>query len=305
VTLYQLVCVKFEVMVQDLIVIHKKGGGLDGLEEPWVLWKTCLRQIAFGLRDYPVTTDIEAEIYRGEAAYIFALEVVCGLKSPLAGETEVMGQFRDLLAKLEVCAPALKKILDQVLADSKTIRHKHLSKLGSQSYGSLSRKFLAEFKSLHILGAGQLTEELLPWFSDKATVFVHGRQIEKRKKLSRDFQYVQLAALDRQAGQPGPTDSADGTALIVAAPMKAADIVKWVGQRQFTKILDLRGESRTDPITGLQGVVSLKDFYQNLESHQAQIREKVDAAREEIVRISGEKGRAADVRPFGWDDICA
>ncbi|MEQ1877318.1 MAG: hypothetical protein ABL958_11800, partial [Bdellovibrionia bacterium] len=178
-------------MVQDFVLIHRKGHGLDGLKEPWVLWKTCLRQIALGLREFPIETDIEADIYRGEEGYAFLLEVVCGLKSPLAGETEVMGQYREMLGAIRA-GNGLKKILEAVLADAKIIRHKHLSKLGSQSYGSLSRKLLSSYKSLHVLGSGQLTEELLPWFSDKETVFVHGRHVENRAKLARDFNYVQL-----------------------------------------------------------------------------------------------------------------
>jgi hypothetical protein len=160
---------------------------------------------------------------------------------------------------------------------------------------------LTTFESLHILGCGQLTEELLPWFSDKKTVYVHGRHVEKKSKLAREFSYVQLVPLT----SAGLSDQAFNTALVVAAPMKASEIQRWAGQHSFSKILDLRGESRIDPIKGLKEVVNLKDFYQNLESHQAQVRDKVDAARAEIERLSGEKGRMAELRPFGWDDLCA
>lgn len=287
-------------MVQDFVLIHKKGSGLDGLGEPWVFWKTCLRQIAFGLKDFSVETDIEADVYRGEAAYSFLLEVVCGLKSPLAGETEVMGQYREILSQFKG-PKLLQKILEAVLVDAKAIRHAHLSKLGSQSYGSLCRKILSELKSLHVLGAGQFTEELLPWFSDKKTVYVHGRHIENRAKLARDFSYVHLVSLAEGAAGLATAD----TALIVAAPMSSSEIRKWVGDKKFTTILDLRGESRLDPIQGLSNVVSLKDFYQNLENHQAQIRDKVELAKADITRLASEKSRQAELRPFGWDDLCA
>lgn len=293
-------------MVHDFVLIHKKGSGLDCLADldqsaaGWSLWKTCLRQIAFGHSGMPLPHDIEAEVFRGEAAYAFCLEVVCGLKSPLAGETEVMGQFREHIAAFVGPSP-IRKILETVLGDAKAIRHKHLTKLGSQSYGSLSRKLLQDCRELHVLGAGQLTEELLPWLSDKDTVFIYGRNPEKRKKLERDFAQVRVRSL--AAEDASVLSSA--SALVIAAPMKADDIRRWAANKTFTTVLDLRGESRNDPLTGLEKVVSLKDFYQNLESLQAQVKEKVDSARSEIERLSREKARLAELRPFGWDDLCA
>ncbi|HEX4924922.1 MAG TPA: hypothetical protein VFV50_12590 [Bdellovibrionales bacterium] len=272
----------------------------DQSRSGWSLWKTCLRQIAFGHSGLQLPGDIEAEVYTGEAAYSFCLEVVCGLKSPLAGETEVMGQFREHIAGFQG-PPAIKKLLETVLADAKAIRHKHLTKLGSQSYGSLSRKLLQEYRELHVLGAGQLTEELLPWLSDKETVFVYGRSPEKRKKLESEFSHVRVRALTDEYGQ----EANRAAALVIAAPMKAEEIRRWVAGRGFGTVLDLRGESRHDPLTGISQVVSLKDFYQSLESHQAQVKEKVDAARSEIERVSREKTRLAELRPFGWDDLCA
>ena len=69
---------------------------LNGLE-----WQTCLRRIQF-LNRFENSALIEAaetdklvpptvEVYRGNEAYGFLLEVICGLNSPLLGETAVMG----------------------------------------------------------------------------------------------------------------------------------------------------------------------------------------------------------------------
>src|SRR5207253_8864098 len=76
---------------------------LNGLE-----WRTCLRRILFlnQVDNRSLIAAVESdqlspatlEIYRGFDAYRFLLEVICGLNSPLIGETAVMGQFREFCA---------------------------------------------------------------------------------------------------------------------------------------------------------------------------------------------------------------
>src|SRR5258708_36513750 len=72
---------------------------LNGLE-----WQTCLRRILF-LNRFENSALIEAaendsmfpgsmEIYRGRDAYGFLLEVICGLNSPLLGETQASEQIK-------------------------------------------------------------------------------------------------------------------------------------------------------------------------------------------------------------------
>jgi glutamyl-tRNA reductase len=75
---------------------------LNGVE-----WQTCLRRILFlNARDnHDILEAIETEgllppiveVFRGEQAYGFLLEVICGLNSPIVGETAVMGQFKEFL----------------------------------------------------------------------------------------------------------------------------------------------------------------------------------------------------------------
>jgi glutamyl-tRNA reductase len=267
------------------------------LPDSWASWSTCLRQLAFGHSGLSAPRG-QVEIFTGADAYGFCLEVVCGLKSPLAGETEVMGQFREFLSSLEGSS-SLKRILENILIDAKHIRHKHLTNLGSQSYGSLSRKHLQNIKIVHILGSGKLTREMLPWFSDKTRVYVHCRQPEKQQDLETKFANVSVSSLD--AFDPSRT-----SAVVIAAPVTATEFSSWLKNANVAKILDLRGESKTDPIQNEKvPVVSLKDFYRSLEDHQVQIKERVEAARQDIQRLTHERANLAELRPFGWDDLCA
>jgi glutamyl-tRNA reductase len=284
-------------MHQDLVLIHKRGAKLPPMPKGWSLWATCLRQIAIGQNGQPLPKG-KFDVFVGEEAYAFCLEVVCGLHSPLAGETEVMGQFREFLSTFQG-PQKLKRFLESILTDAKSIRHKHLSQLGSQSYGSLCRRHLQNIKELHVLGAGKLTKELLPWFSAQEKVIVHCRQPGRHKTLLKDFGNVEIASM-------AESKAMKNAAVVIAAPLTSNEINAWTNSLNLEKIIDLRGESKTDPLKGMKtAVVSLKDFYESLESHQSQIQEKVEAARKSIHHLSSERTKTAELRPFGWDDLCA
>ena len=95
-------------MIDQLVILNlrheardKMPASLNGLE-----WQTCLRRILF-LNANDNRALIEAaedqlvpptvEIFRAQEAYRFLLEVICGLNSPIVGETAVMGQFKEFL----------------------------------------------------------------------------------------------------------------------------------------------------------------------------------------------------------------
>src|SRR5436190_7341524 len=98
-------------------------------------WQTCLRRILFLNRNDSCTT-IEAiengelnlptvEIFRGREAYQFLLEVICGLNSPIVGETAVMGQFKEfsLHAKFprHQWGSFLRQLTSNLMLDAKRI----------------------------------------------------------------------------------------------------------------------------------------------------------------------------------------
>src|SRR5690606_17256802 len=135
------------------------------------LFETCMRRMVLAfmadesfvnLRGH--TQKAEDTIYRSEKAYQFLLEVVCGLKSPVKGETEVQGQFRDFIESLGE-THQLKNLMVEVLRDARKVRTEFLNGLGGQSYGSFARRRLREFQNVHVVGTGHLAEELFPWLA--------------------------------------------------------------------------------------------------------------------------------------------
>ena len=266
-----------------------------------LVWKTCLRTIRIAWGDEERLGFSGEEFRSGAEAYQFLLEVACGLHSPLLGETEVMGQFREFIEKSSAGAE-LRRVLQQVLVDAKAVRSKHLTDLGSQSYGSLSRKHLKRWNSTLILGSGQLAREILPWIMKKSQVRVVARNPEKARDLSQTFPNVSVESYSSH-GELLET-------LVVAAPLTNAEIRTWLErhpnwQDKIQLVIDLRGESKTDPLGLPVPVVTLSQLFEQLEVQRSRIQNKAKAARIMIARLAEEMLQKMEHRPFGWDDLCA
>ena len=286
-----------------LVVLHRPAPGpwswsTDYPE--WAVWGTCLRQVAVGLANFnQPSLEPQDQVLTDLDAYRLLLEIVCGLHSPVLGETEVFGQFKRFVESLshsDCEAKALLATLRQVVSDAKSIRHSHLTGLGSQSYGSLVRREVPAQTPVHILGGGQLAQKILPWLNKStADVTLHVRSIERAPT---DLTVkVQLMSA---------TTALNGV-LVVAAPVSARELEVWLDQRlvTLTKIIDLRGEGAFDPLTPRAPVLDLPQVLQRLSHQRVEQTTVLDVARTEILKCAQAFASAIKVRPLGWDDICA
>ena len=285
---------------------------LNGLE-----WQTCLRRIQF-LNRVENSALIEAaenarltsgsvDVYRGQDAYGFLLEVVCGLNSPLLGETAVMGQFREFSAHARFPNTPwgwfLRQFTSNVLVDAKSVRHDHLQGIGSQSYGSLVRQHVKGMPTVAVLGAGKLAREILPWLIGKTSARLFYRNWLHAKDLLKEYPEIHL---DQYS-----TDDAgwqqEETGLVIAAPLKASEVECWVRSQTttFSKCLDLRGEAETDPITLPIPVIKLSELFDALRTERQRLAGRVELARAEIKQLVSRQAHQAQFRPFGWEDLCA
>jgi len=285
---------------------------LNGLE-----WQTCLRRILF-LNRFENSALIEAaerdslvsgsvEVYRGREAYGFLLEVICGLNSPLLGETAVMGQFK------EFCSHArfpntpwgwfLRQFTSDVLVDAKRVRHDHLQGIGSQSYGSLVRQHVKGMPTVAVLGAGKLAREILPWLIGKTSARLFYRNWQHAKDLLPEYPEIQL---DQYSSEDAGWQQEE-TGLVIAAPLKAAEVESWVRSQSssFSKCLDLRGDAATDPITLPIPVIKLSELFDVLRTERQRLAGRVEAARAAVKQLVQHQAHQAQFRPFGWEDLCA
>ena len=284
---------------------------LNGIE-----WQTCLRRILFlNARDSPgILETIETEgllppiveVFRGQQAYQFLLEVICGLNSPIVGETAVMGQFKEFLQNAKFSNTSwgnfLRQLATNLMIDAKRVRHEHLQGLGSQSYGSLVRHHVKGMPAVAVLGSGKLAREILPWLIGKTKVRVFCRNFDRAKSLCEEFPEIELIPYSEAAhwneGEAG---------LVIAAPLKADEVARWSESQavSFTKCLDLRGEAATNPIENPTIVIALHELFAALRAERERLAGHVEAARAEINRSVARQTQQAQFRPFGWEDLCA
>ena len=93
--------------------------------------KTCQRSLVLSLNNCPFKSqDLQAhELKTGATAYFFLLETICGLKSKLIGENEIVGQFKEaykIYSQSTFKDTKLLLILEKLFKDAKDIRTQYL-----------------------------------------------------------------------------------------------------------------------------------------------------------------------------------
>ena len=299
-------------MLSELIVIHRRRGkGQPGARMGVGLeWETCLRRVAFlhrGERAWSASG--EEEGYAGVEAYQFVLEVICGLHSPLVGETEVMGQFREFSGRAAYPGTAwgrfLRQFMADVLKDARRVRSGYLRGMGSQTYGSLARRYLRPLPEIVVLGAGQLAREMMPWLAGGARVTVVNRSRRGAEALREAHPGIEIAGL----GEESACASAEA-GLVIAAPLQAREILEWAGRQRarFVRTLDLRGDSAADPVALSGEGLNLDEFFRLFDEERRRVRRAAGEALAEIRRLAMERRQSApstQCRPHGWEDLCA
>ncbi|MBU6374773.1 MAG: hypothetical protein KGQ59_02145 [Bdellovibrionales bacterium] len=204
----------------------------------------------------------EASYFTENEAYGFLLEVICGLHSRVFGETEVLGQFK-LFYKTR---PELSPWGQWLIEDAKTIRSRHLRDIGSHSYGSMVRRWCGSLPHVVILGTGQLAEKIRPWIP-------HAQVLP-----SRNCEALPLA-----------------DAVIVAAPMEDADLVRLRKKELWIDLRAERGEFRADR--------TLEDLFAELEQDSKRHRNALPSIRKDILELTQARFNRQWCRPMGWEDL--
>jgi glutamyl-tRNA reductase len=264
------------------------------------VWRTCLREVAFAddADEVPASHRDGLQLFEGDA-YRLLLEILCGLQSPMLGETQVMGQFKAFLASLGRDQAWLNRLGQRLLADAREIRTKYLQGLGSRSYGSAVRRYLANCQQAVLIGTGKLANEVLPFLADE------GRRVDQwgrspETPVAASVTYRLLDAVDVVATSDVPT------VLIIAAPVPS-DVVDRVAARYagLLSIIDLRGELGIAPLSARVPVISLQDLFAHMSAASGCAHRHVEAARADIASRSRRYELRDELRPFGWDDLCA
>lgn len=157
--------------LERLLVVHRSSAWARpeaGL--PVFRLSTCQREIEI---HFPAAAgyvgDSSLELHRGVEGYRLLLEVATGLRSAIAGETNVFGQLRAAWREYQQRAPDAAKgefgeLMEALFADTRAIRTHFLQDIGGNSYGTLTRKLLrtAPGERVLIVGNGELARSVAP-----------------------------------------------------------------------------------------------------------------------------------------------
>lgn len=261
-----------------------------------VVWRTCLREIAF-VEAPAVSGDPGA--LQDEAAYVHLLEVICGLGSPIVGETEVMHQFKAFVAGLPAEHAVIRDMSERLLVDARAVRAQHLVGLGSRSYGSAVRRHVRDCSRVALVGTGMLAHEILPFLQDE------GRAVDlwgRRESTPWDAP----GAVYRRLDSANDSRLTGASAVVIAAPIASAAIATLrCRYPDLVRLIDLRGEARNDPPPPVPSLVTLDDVYAELRAAEQATHRHAAAARAEIRRCAQAFVTRAKLNPSGWHDLCA
>ena len=99
----------------------------------------------------------------------------------------------------------------------------------------------------------------------------------------------------------------------MAAPAPSSTIARVAAAyRGLTRVVDLRAEAEADPLDtlvrrslGEAGTITLRDLFALMDDADKFVLTQIEAARAEIADRSRRYEQRDEVRPFGWDDLCA
>jgi len=190
-------------MLHAIKLLHIQGNtselSPELLEESGIfLLKTCQRALI--VKTSPVADDHRSlgEYHEGKDAYKFLLETICGLKSKLQGESEIVAQFKEAYhnyLESEIRSSVILRVLEKLFKDAKEIRREHLVKIGQQSYAGIARRIVqTKYDSGHvlILGSGQLAKDVLKLLQKKYSISISARNESKVNEIIQENPHLQI-----------------------------------------------------------------------------------------------------------------
>lgn len=238
-------------------------------------------------------------VYSGYAAVEYLVKVLSGLESPVVGETEVLGQFKKQILPQLSENSALSEVIQFVLNLVKVVRNKHLVGLGSQSYGSMVRRILKGHQHILFVGAGVLTESILPWVKASKNVMISVRSLDRYKATDVCKENTELKAfsMSDEFRFDFPLN------VVVCAPVEASVLEEYLSGANVETLIDLREESKKDPVKSLDcKVVNLEKVFEEVKTGKDK-KEKLIKNIEDDISTKIEE-RFVKHRPFGWEDLC-
>ncbi|MCP4912024.1 MAG: hypothetical protein GY909_02805 [Oligoflexia bacterium] len=189
-------------MLTDLCVVNLPAGtelSLQPCGDVFFL-NTCQRVMIVGYGQRPfqyilnTAQNPSVQILKEGEAYQYLLETICGLKSKIQGEYEVVSQFKKAYHEFtthDQINGKVLRVLEKLFKDAKEVRRKHLQEIGLLTYAGIVRKLLCQRfdkgQSILLLGSGQLAEDILKISHRRFDFHICARNEDRVSELTNHF----------------------------------------------------------------------------------------------------------------------
>lgn len=258
-----------------------------------------------------IGADLEnCEIFTDAEAYKFLLEVLCGLKSKVMGEGEIVAQFKKAMEshrETRKISSGLLGVLEKSLQDTKKVRREYLTHLGGSSYAGIVRKIILERfpagEHVVIVGNGALSKDLASIIYKKMEVSICARNHQKWDQIPLGFEYNKIPFEQLNSLKQSPIIV--NTVGTQETLFDHGFFETWSQALRSQIFLDLAEPS---PIkTGFdkaQKVWRLQDILQHAQKQGVQDKSKIMGAQREIQSLSTHRsGHMGQVIPKLWEDL--
>jgi glutamyl-tRNA reductase len=282
-------------MLNGLNLWNFPAGVLDSedLDSRAFILRTCQRTLvlAFDGSPFKKTCPSNHLLLAGEEAYLFLLETICGLKSKLIGENEIVGQFKEayqIYAQSTFKDTKLLRIVEKLFKDAKDIRTKYLIGISQKTYASLTRRhFIQRAKANHIVvvGSGVLAEDLINQFKKKAKVSLCARNTERVNEL-RTLHQLDIIPWEKRellAAEPYIANTIGHQSILFSNHF----FENWSRIHPERLFVDLGSPSVIETNLGLSsGVIRLDDIFNEGAVVEGQKQHQINLARTAMIEVT-------------------
>ncbi|MBC7540753.1 MAG: hypothetical protein H7281_18175 [Bacteriovorax sp.] len=304
-------------MIDSLTVINLKAEASvrPSNGEVFVL-KTCQRTLILGFGQLPFyhledQNDIR-DMFNGDQAYIFLLETICGLKSEVLAEYEVVGQFKEAYqeyAKLPFRNTCTLTLLEKLFQDSKKIRTDHLTEIGQLSYAGIARKLVHSRTNegdVLVVGSGALSLDLIKLLKKKHRVFLTARNTERVSELCLEHSLEMIPWLSYDTYKKfDSVVNTIGSDEILFNENFFHEYSSHANASDSKLFIDLGSPSVIKThLSESDGVLRLEDIFRQSAKMNIEKMEKIRCAKDSIVRLCENRRQSFSMsHPFGWEEL--
>ncbi len=303
-------------MLSDVKVLNlkKKSLNVNFSCGNYFVLSTCQRTLIIGFKQellYLAKRDPQSDIYLGENAYHFLLEVICGLKSKLVGESEIVGQFREAYSqfvKHPAKNPLVLEILHKLFQDSKKIRSQFLTHVGQQSYAGIAKKLLSQTegnKDVLVLGSGSLAADLLKVLTKRMNITICARNEDKVDALRREFP-IKILPWNQKSSWIEHSKIINTIGASDQILFDNLSFHQWKKQNSSPSLfIDLGFPSVVNTsLTNNDGLYRLEDIFGKGVALDQLKNNKIALAKEEIKNLVAKRKKTFYLQnPFGWEEL--